>query len=141
MLSKTAWDVQRRMFVGRAALRGESTNGFRRACSRSGGRAVALRAELIWPGSGWEHRAEVLPMMALLFPDAMTRRVDERHRAHGERCRANEGTGHAHRRLDRRDRAARHVEEALAAAAIANGKDVQRSPAAPPQAVLQVQSR
>jgi hypothetical protein len=34
-----------------------------------------------------------------------------------------------------------YVEEALVAAAIANGEDVQRSPSAPPQAVLQVQSR
>jgi hypothetical protein len=31
-----------------------------------------------------------------------------------------------------------YVEEALVAAAIADGEDVQRSPGAPPQAVLQV---
>jgi hypothetical protein len=63
-------------------------------------------------------------------------RIDALGRA--ERSSANQGTGNAHRRLDRRDRPVAAVEEALVAVAIADGEDVQRSPSAPPQAALQV---
>jgi hypothetical protein len=102
------------------------------------------RLKVVWPGAGWdikgpiEHRAEVLPMMALLFPDAM---VGALMRA-VERM-ANDPLPQAARQkriaaLEHQIEQLAYVEEALVAAAIVNGDDVQRSPSAPPQAVLQV---
>jgi hypothetical protein len=102
------------------------------------------RFKVVWPGAGWdargprEDRAEVLPMMALLFPDAMVAALMRE----VERM-ANEPLPLAarHKRiteLEAEISELAYVEEALVAAAIARGEDVQRSPSAPPQAVLQV---
>jgi hypothetical protein len=85
-----------------------------------------------------EHRAEVLPMMALLFPDAMTAALI----SEVERM-ANEPLPQSERKkrvaeLEAEISELAYVEEALVADAIARGEDVQRSPSAPPQAVLGV---
>jgi hypothetical protein len=99
------------------------------------------RLKVIWPGAGWdmkgpiEHRAEVLPMMALLFPDAMVgalmRDVERMALPQATRQKRIAALEHQIEQLA-------YVEEALVAAAIVNGDEVQRSPSAPPQAVLQV---
>jgi hypothetical protein len=102
------------------------------------------KLKVVWPGAGWdtrgprEDRAEVLPMMALLFPDAMTAALMRE----VERM-ANDPLPQAERKkriaaLEQEIEQLAYVEEALVAAAIAEGEDVQRSPSAPPQAVLQV---
>jgi hypothetical protein len=104
----------------------------------------AEKLKVIWPGSGFdnrgprEDRAEVLPMMALLFPDAMVAALI----SEVERM-ANDPLPQAERKkriaaLEHETEQLAYVEEALVAAAIAEGEDVQRSPSAPPQAVLQV---
>jgi hypothetical protein len=102
------------------------------------------KLKVVWPGAGWdtrgprEDRAEVLPMMALLFPDAMTAALM------GEVDRmASDPLPQAARQkriaeLEREIEQLAYIEEALVAAAIAEGEDVQRSSSAPPQAVLQV---
>src|SRR5262249_27153368 len=102
------------------------------------------RLKVIWPGAGWdmkgpiEHRAEVLPMMALLFPDAMVAALmrEVERMADDPLPRAERKTRIA--KLEREIYELSFVEEALVAAAIANGEDVPRSLWAPPQAVLQV---
>jgi hypothetical protein len=106
------------------------------------GKGEKLR--VVWPGAGWdsngprEDRADILPMMALLFPDAMTAAL----MAEIERTTSDV--------VPIRDRASRiteleaeiselaYSEEVLIADAIAEGADVQRSPSAPPEAVLGV---
>jgi hypothetical protein len=101
------------------------------------------RLKVCWPGAGFDEKgpkekADPLALCALLFPDAMiealTRQI--------ERQTPNV--------IPIKDRSARiaaletklidlaYVEEALVPAAIADGKDVQRSPNTAPQAVLQV---
>jgi hypothetical protein len=101
------------------------------------------RLKVCWPGAGFDEKgpkekADPLALCALLFPDAMiealTRQI--------ERQTPNV--------IPIKDRSARiaaletklidlaYVEEALVTAAIADGKDVQRSPNTAPQAVLQV---
>jgi hypothetical protein len=102
------------------------------------------RFRVVWAGAGFgpsgprEDRADILPMMAFLHPDAMiaalTREVERM---------ANDPLPQAERKkrvaaLEHEIEQLAYVEEALAAAAIARGEDVQRSPSAPPQAVLQV---
>jgi hypothetical protein len=77
-------------------------------------------------------------MMALLFPDAMVAALIRE----VERM-ANDPLPQAERKkriaaLEHEIEQLAYVEEALVAAAIAEGEDVQRSPSAPPQAVLQV---
>jgi hypothetical protein len=102
------------------------------------------RLRVIWPGAGWdtrgprEDRAEVLPMMASLFPDAM---VATLMREVGRM--ANDPMPQAERKkriaeLEHEIEQLAYVEETLVAAAVAAGEDVQRSPSAPPKAVLQV---
>ena len=102
------------------------------------------RLKVIWPGAGWdmkgpiEHRADVLPMMALLFPDEMIAAL----MSEVERI-ANDPLPQAARQkriaaLEQQIEELAYIEEALIAIAIADGEDVQRSPSAPPQAVLQV---
>ena len=102
------------------------------------------RLKVVWPGAGWdtggprEDRAEVLPMMALLFHDAM---VDALLR---EVERLTSGAVPLAQRaariaaLEREIEQLSYVEEVLIDRAIANGEDVQRSPNALPQAVLGV---
>jgi hypothetical protein len=77
-------------------------------------------------------------MMALLFPDAMVAALMRE----VERV-ANDPLPQAERKkriaeLEAEISELAYVEEALVADAIARGEDVQRSPSAPPQAVLQV---
>jgi hypothetical protein len=102
------------------------------------------RLKVIWPGAGWdtrgprEDRAEVLPMMALLFPDAM---VDALVRE-VERM-ASDPVPPSERKtriaaLEHEIEQLAYVEEVLVAAALAKGQDVQRSTLAPPAAVLGV---
>jgi hypothetical protein len=104
------------------------------------------RLKVVWPGAGWDikgpigHRAEVLPMMALLFPDVMTAALMR----DVERM-ANDPLPQAERKkriaeLESEIEQLAYVEEALVADAIARGEDVQRSPSAPPQAVLGVRA-
>jgi hypothetical protein len=100
--------------------------------------------KVIWPGAGFdsrgprEDRADVLPLMALLCPDAMTAALMRE----VERM-TNDPVPQAERKkriaaLEQEIEQLAYVEEALVAAAIAEGEDVHRSPSAPPQAVLQV---
>jgi hypothetical protein len=95
-------------------------------------------------GSGWnssgprEDRAEVLPMMALLFPDAMTAALmSEVERMANDPVPIKGRAARIAALTDEIEQLA-YAEEALVAAAIAEGEDVQRSPNAPPQAVLGV---
>jgi uncharacterized small protein (DUF1192 family) len=102
------------------------------------------RLKVVWPGAGWdikgaiEHRAEVLPLMALLFPDemiaALMRDVE---RMANEPVPIKERATRIAALTDEIEQLA-YVEEALVAAAIADGEDVQRLPNAWPQAVLGV---
>jgi len=102
------------------------------------------RLKVIWPGAGWdssgprEHRADVLPMMALLHGDAMVAALMQE----VERM-ADEPLPRAERKrriaaLDAELVELARVEEVLVAAALAHGEPVERSPSAPPQAVLGV---
>jgi chromosome segregation ATPase len=102
------------------------------------------RLKIVWPGADFDTRgpredsAKVLPMMALLFPDRMTAALI----SDVERM-ANDPLPQAERKkriaaLEREIEQLAYVEEAMVAAAIARGEDVQRSPSAPPQAVLGV---
>jgi hypothetical protein len=102
------------------------------------------KLKVVWPGAGFdnrgprEDRAEVLPMMALLFPDAMTAALT----SEVERM-TNDPLPQAERKrriaeLEHEIEQLAYIEEALVADAIAGAEDVQRSPSAPPQAVLQV---
>jgi hypothetical protein len=102
------------------------------------------KLKVVWPGAGFdnrgprEDRADVLPLMALLHGEAMVAALMQ------EVERMTSGI------LPIKDRGARiaalsneieqlaYVEEALVSAAIAEGMDVERSPSALPQAVLQV---
>jgi hypothetical protein len=102
------------------------------------------RLKVIWPGAGWdtrgprEDRAEVLPMMALLFPDAMTAALmSEVERMASDPVPIKERATRIAALTDEIEQLA-FLEEALIAAAAADGKDVQRSPNARPQAVLGV---
>jgi hypothetical protein len=100
--------------------------------------------KVIWPGAGFdsrgprEDRADVLPLMALLCPDAMTAALMRE----VERM-TNDPVPQAERRkriaaLEHEIEQLAYIEEPLVADAIARGEDVQRSPSALPQAVLQV---
>jgi hypothetical protein len=102
------------------------------------------RLKIVWPGADFDTRgpredsAKVLPMMALLFPDAMTAALI----GEVERM-ANDPLPQAERKkrivaLEHEIEQLAYVEEALVAAAIADGEDVQYSPGALPQAVLGV---
>jgi hypothetical protein len=102
------------------------------------------RLKIVWPGADFDTRgpredsAKVLPMMALLFPDAMTAALI----SEVERM-ANDPLPQAARQkriaaLEHEIEQLAYVEEALVAVAIAEGEDVQRSSSAPPQAVLGV---
>jgi hypothetical protein len=109
--------------------------------------AKGERLKVVWSGAGWdgsgprEDRADVLPLIALLHRDKMVealmaeiaRMISGSVPLAGRKKRIGE--------LEAEIVELAYVEEALGAAAIANGEDVQRSPSAPPQAVLQVQSR
>jgi hypothetical protein len=102
------------------------------------------RLKVIWLGAGWdtrgprEDRAEVLPLMALLFPAEMTAALMR------EVERMTSGATPVGQRaariaaLEAELAELAYLEEVLVAAAIANGEDVQRSPNALPQAVLGV---
>jgi hypothetical protein len=107
------------------------------------GLANGEQLRVIWPGAGFdtrgprEDRAEVLPTIALLFPDAMTAALmSEVERMASDQVPIKERARRIAALTDEIEQLA-YVEEALAAA-IANGEDVQRSPDAPPQAVLGV---
>jgi hypothetical protein len=104
----------------------------------------AEKLKVVWPGAGFdnrgprEDRAEVLPLMALLFPDAVPAAL----MTEVERM-ANDPLPQAERKkriaaLEQEIEQLAYVEEAVVADAIARGEDVQRSSSAPPQAVLQV---
>jgi hypothetical protein len=102
------------------------------------------KLRVIWAGAGYgpsgprEDRADILPLIALLFPNEMTAAL----------------MAEIERQTDAvvpiKDRASKiaaltaeieqlgYLEEALVDAAIADGADVQRSPSAPPAAVLGV---
>jgi hypothetical protein len=108
------------------------------------GTGVGEKLRIAWPGCGWDSsgprtdRAEVLPLIAMLFPtqmvDALLREIERS----------------ASSVVPIKQRAARiadieakleelaYVEEALVTTALANGEDAQRSPNALPQVVLQV---
>jgi hypothetical protein len=102
------------------------------------------KLKIVWPGAGWgssgprEDRADVLPMMALLFPDQMISAL----------LREVERTAnHVVPIADRQQRIAElysviehqgYIEETLVTAAIAAGEDAQRHPSASPLAVLGV---
>jgi hypothetical protein len=94
------------------------------------------KLKVIWPGAGWgpsgpyEHKAEVLPMLALLFPEQMTAALMAEIDTHSSDVCPDV-------LIKQIDQLA-YVEEQLVAAAIADGADVERSPNALPQAVLQV---
>jgi hypothetical protein len=99
------------------------------------------RLKVIWPGAGWdtrgpiEHRAEVLPMMALLFPNAMVAALMTEVDAM-----VNDPLPQAERKtriaeLEAEIERLYYTEEALLCT---NGASAERSPSAPPQAVLQV---
>ena len=102
------------------------------------------RLKVIWPGAGWdssgprEHRADVLPLMALLHGDAMVaalmREVERMADDPLPRAERNRRVNALEAELAE----LAYVEEALIAAAIASGEDVHRNPDAPPQAVLGV---
>jgi hypothetical protein len=84
---------------------------------------------------GREDRADVLPMMALLFPDAMIAALmSEVERMASDKVPIKERATRIAALTDESEQLA-YVEEALVAAA---GEDVQRSPNAWPQAVLGV---
>jgi hypothetical protein len=100
--------------------------------------------KVVWPGAGWdikgpiEHRADVLPMMALLFPDAMIAALmSEVERMASDTVPIKERATRIAALTNEIEQLA-YVEEALVTAAIASGEDVQRSPGATPQAVLGV---
>jgi hypothetical protein len=102
------------------------------------------RLKVIWPGAGWgtsgprEDRAEVLPMMALLFPDAMVNALmREIERMASDVVPIKERATRI-AELEAEISELAYVEEPLVAAAIADCEDVQRSPNALPQAVLGV---
>jgi hypothetical protein len=109
------------------------------------GKGEKLR--ITWPGCGWDSsgprtdRAELLPMMALLFPDAMVNALMR------EIERMTNGVVPIKERvariaaLEREILQLAYIEETLVTDAIADGEDVQRSPSAPPQTVLGVRVR
>jgi hypothetical protein len=77
-------------------------------------------------------------MMALLFPDVMVaalmREVERMANDPLPQAERNKRIAQLEREIDE----LAYLEEQLVVAAIAEGEDVQRSPSAPPQAVLQV---
>jgi hypothetical protein len=92
------------------------------------------KLKVIWPGAGWdikgpiEHRAEVLPMTAFLFPSEMVAGL----MGEVERM-ANDPMPPAARlrriaELEQEIEQLAFVEEALVAVAIADREDVQRKP-------------
>jgi hypothetical protein len=100
------------------------------------------KLRVIWPGAGWissgprEDFAEVLPMMALLFPSEMTSALLRQIASSDAMPIADRDARMAV--LEQEIESLEYVEEALITAAIADGEDVQRSPNASPQAVLGV---
>jgi hypothetical protein len=102
------------------------------------------RLKVVWQGADFDTRgpredsAGVLPMMALLFPDAMTAAlIGEVERMANDPVPMKERATRIAALTDEIEQLA-YVEEALVAVASSDGEDVQRSPSAPPQAVLQV---
>jgi len=102
----------------------------------------AERLKIVWPGAGFdtrgpcEDRADILPMMALLFPDAMVAALmRDVERMANDPVPVKERAARIAALTDEIEQL-RYLEEALVATAIADGEDVQRSPSAPPQAVL-----
>jgi hypothetical protein len=104
------------------------------------GKGEKLR--VFWPGCGWDSsgprddRADILPMMALLHGDAMVAAL-MREIERNDPVPIKERATRIAALTDEIEQLA-YVEEALVAAAIASGEDVQRSPGAPPHAVLGV---
>ena len=95
--------------------------------------------KIVFPGAGFgpsgphTDRAEALCLMAFLFPDAMVAALmNEIEQTSSNVC--------PDVLIEQIEQLA-FLEEAQVAAAIANGEDVQRSPSAPPAAVLGVRSR
>ena len=114
--------------------------------SSAGGIAKGERLKIVWPGAGWdqhgprEHRADILPLMALLHGDAMVEALMRE----VERM-ANEPLPRAQCKkriaaLETELAEISYIEEAMVAAALASGEDVQRSSSAPPAAVLDVRA-
>jgi uncharacterized small protein (DUF1192 family) len=102
------------------------------------------RLKVIYPGAGYdnngprEYRADPLALMAMLFPDAMTAALmSEVERMVSDVVPIKERATRIAALTDEIEQLA-YIEEALVAAAIADGADVQRSPNASPQAVLGV---
>ena len=102
------------------------------------------RLKVIWPGAGWdssgprEYRADVLPLIAMLYGDAMVAALmrEVERMADGPLPRAERNRRITALEAELAELA--YVEEALIAAVIASGEDVHRSPDAPPAAVLGV---
>ena len=102
------------------------------------------RLRVIWPGAGWdssgprEHRADVLPLIALLHGDAMVaalmREVERMSNTPVPRAERKKRVAALEGELAE----LAYVEEAVVVAALAKGQDVQRSALAPPAAVLGV---
>jgi hypothetical protein len=101
------------------------------------------KLSVFWPGAGWdsngprEHRADILPLMALLHGDKMVEALmAEIERTTSDVVPIKERATRIAALTDEIEQLA-YVEGVLVAAAIANGEDAQRSPKAP-QAVLGV---
>ena len=95
------------------------------------GIAKGEKLKVIWPGAGWdttgprEDRADILPLMALLFSDAMTAAlISEVERMASDPVPIKERATRMAALTDEIEQLS-YVEEALVAAAIADGEDVQ----------------
>jgi hypothetical protein len=102
------------------------------------------KLRVLWPGAGFgpsgprEDRADPLALQAFLHPDTMVQRLLRQiERVTAGAMPIKERSARIAKLEDELNELA-FVEEALVAAAIANGEDVQRSPNALPQAVLGV---
>lgn len=83
-------------------------------------------------------RADPLALMAFLFPAEMEKRLLLQIERETSGTMPLKDRAASIARLEREVEQLAYAEEALIAAALANGEDVQRSPSAPPQAVLGV---
>ena len=102
------------------------------------------KLHIVWPGAGFgssgprEDRADPLALMAFLFPDAMEKRLlDQIERETSGVIPIKERATRI-TELEAELERLSFAEEVLIAAAIADGDSVQRSPSAPPEAVLGV---
>jgi hypothetical protein len=108
------------------------------------GTGVGEKLRIAWPGCGWDSsgprtdRAEVLPLIAMLFPtqmvDALLREIE---RSASSVVPIKQRAARI-AELEAAAEAWEFIEETLVARAIANGEDVQRRPDASPAAVLGV---